>query len=590
MRLNAEVLRYMTKEEFRVLTAVEMGHKNHEFVPLPLIHSIACLKRHLVKDVIASLLKNKLLYRMNQKYEGVKLTYLGYDYLALHAFVKRDLISGVGVRIGVRELSNPERILEKLMQLIVRLGRAGLIHGDFNEFNLMIDDKEHVTVIDLPQVVSTLHPNAEMYFERDVECIRNLFAKKFNIEVTEAPRFRDVCQVTSSSGTENSGSAGGQLEECDLTSLRVEEVLQVEELHAVEEALKEARCLRAERGDTENTSSCPESDNETGVDTDDDSEVSGEQWHTLEAGIDGATFRIDERLQDAGGDGTLRTEGMSPRRQDAESEAAEGDFTNEAHELNRHSDASSEDGADGTHQSFIRCYHPKLRKDEESEKVADVLKGLDVKDLCIQDVEKCSYKDEVLKVLATKAATSTTPMLFIAGEPYCGAVSAPSYHELVTGEKKGDDVVSVLKDLDVKDLVSCAHLVNRALLNRKYSLQLTSVDPMQRRNVAEERAGVSVSYFCAHFNIWKATLCYGNYSAMADPAGTHHEGALQAPEATEEKVLQRKEDIPEWTNNLIREHKVVVFQRPYAGVSHRDYPDTTAFGAYRFKTAASLPQ
>ena len=28
----------------------------------------------------------------------------------------------------------------------------GLIHGDFNEFNLMIDDKEKITVIDLPQV------------------------------------------------------------------------------------------------------------------------------------------------------------------------------------------------------------------------------------------------------------------------------------------------------------------------------------------------------------------------------------------------------------------------------------------------------
>ncbi|CAI9149108.1 unnamed protein product [Rangifer tarandus platyrhynchus] len=61
------------------------------------------------------------------------------------------------------------------------------------------------------------------------------------------------------------------------------------------------------------------------------------------------------------------------------------------------------------------------RKDEKSERVADVLKDLDVKDLCIQDVEKCNYKDEVLEVLAKKTATSATPMLFIGGEPYCGA-------------------------------------------------------------------------------------------------------------------------------------------------------------------------
>lgn len=35
----------MSGEEFRVLTATEMGMKNHEIVPTPLIESIAGLKR-----------------------------------------------------------------------------------------------------------------------------------------------------------------------------------------------------------------------------------------------------------------------------------------------------------------------------------------------------------------------------------------------------------------------------------------------------------------------------------------------------------------------------------------------------------------
>jgi hypothetical protein len=46
MRLDANQFRFMTKDEFRVLTAVEMGMKNHELVPVPLIESIgasACL-------------------------------------------------------------------------------------------------------------------------------------------------------------------------------------------------------------------------------------------------------------------------------------------------------------------------------------------------------------------------------------------------------------------------------------------------------------------------------------------------------------------------------------------------------------------
>ena len=33
MKLDPELIAYFTKEHFRVLTAVEMGMRNHEFVP-----------------------------------------------------------------------------------------------------------------------------------------------------------------------------------------------------------------------------------------------------------------------------------------------------------------------------------------------------------------------------------------------------------------------------------------------------------------------------------------------------------------------------------------------------------------------------
>jgi RIO kinase 2 len=36
------------------------------------------------------------------------------------------------------------------MDLIIRLAEHGLVHGDFNEFNLMIDDDEKITMIDFP--------------------------------------------------------------------------------------------------------------------------------------------------------------------------------------------------------------------------------------------------------------------------------------------------------------------------------------------------------------------------------------------------------------------------------------------------------
>tara|TARA_R110002050_G_scaffold253160_2_gene391334 strand:- start:1577 stop:1723 length:147 start_codon:yes stop_codon:yes gene_type:complete len=48
------------------------------------------------------------------------------------------------------------------MALIVRLAEHGLIHCDLNEYNLLIDDKENITLIDFPQMVSMSHRNAEM--------------------------------------------------------------------------------------------------------------------------------------------------------------------------------------------------------------------------------------------------------------------------------------------------------------------------------------------------------------------------------------------------------------------------------------------
>lgn len=288
MKLDATVLRYLTGPEIRVLTAVEMGMKNHEYVSKQLIAQISNLKRQNVNEILSTLLKHKLLSHMNIKYDGYKLTYNGYDILALKTFVRRDVIESVGMRMGVgkesdihlckhtdgrilclkfhrlgrvsfravktnrdylkgrshaswmylarlaalkeftymkllhenkfevpepidlnrhvilmeyvdacplyhvKTLENPLQVLETLMKLIVRLANAGLIHGDFNEFNLMIDDEQKITLIDFPQIVSTKHPNAELYFQRDVNCIKRLFEKKFGIVVLDHPTYAEI--------------------------------------------------------------------------------------------------------------------------------------------------------------------------------------------------------------------------------------------------------------------------------------------------------------------------------------------------------------------------------------------------------------
>ncbi|CAH2087674.1 unnamed protein product [Euphydryas editha] len=105
--------------------------------------------------------------------------------------VVMELVSG-GPLTHVTAVDDVEGLYDELMSLIVRLGNCGVIHGDFNEFNIMIDNDGHPIIIDFPQMVSTMHPNAELYFDRDVKCIREFFKKRFGYESSLYPRFSDL--------------------------------------------------------------------------------------------------------------------------------------------------------------------------------------------------------------------------------------------------------------------------------------------------------------------------------------------------------------------------------------------------------------
>jgi len=78
------------------------------------------------------------------------------------------------------------------MTLLVNLANHGVIHGDFNEFNILLDENEDPILIDFPQMVSTSHENAEMYFDRDVKCICVFFKRRFGYESELFPTFADI--------------------------------------------------------------------------------------------------------------------------------------------------------------------------------------------------------------------------------------------------------------------------------------------------------------------------------------------------------------------------------------------------------------
>lgn len=117
----------------------------------------------------------------------------------------------------VSEVGDPAGLYAELIDLILRLARHGLIHGDFNEFNILLkedrspppsddpDADEKITVtpilIDFPQMVSTEHPNAEEYFDRDVNCIKRFFERRFHfVSTTPGPFFKEVKKTVGANG------------------------------------------------------------------------------------------------------------------------------------------------------------------------------------------------------------------------------------------------------------------------------------------------------------------------------------------------------------------------------------------------------
>ncbi|KAF2703608.1 RIO1-domain-containing protein [Pleomassaria siparia CBS 279.74] len=104
----------------------------------------------------------------------------------------------------ISSVGNPANLYAELLSLIVQLAQYGLIHGDFNEFNILVEERDEKdgsvtlipTIIDFPQMVSIDHENAEYYFDRDVECIKRFFSRRFGFTSDEpGPYFKDSIKV-----------------------------------------------------------------------------------------------------------------------------------------------------------------------------------------------------------------------------------------------------------------------------------------------------------------------------------------------------------------------------------------------------------
>lgn len=285
MKLDTTYMRYLTPDDWRVLQAVEKGSHNHEVVPTKLIGQLAHLRSGIgnTNKAIGDLAKINLISRLrNASYDGYRITYNGFDYVALKTIHQHGNIEELEHTIGVGKESdiyscktkdgekrvlkihrlgrisfrtvrnkrdylkigkggswmylsklaaqreyefmnilyyagfdvpipydcsrhlvlmeringfpmrqlykhhNHEKLYSNLLKFVVKLANNGLIHCDYNEYNIMIIEKEEgategkdFVVIDFPQCISIEHPDAEFYFKRDVDCIRRFFKRRF---------------------------------------------------------------------------------------------------------------------------------------------------------------------------------------------------------------------------------------------------------------------------------------------------------------------------------------------------------------------------------------------------------------------------
>ena len=275
----AKILPTLEKEDLRILMAIEIGMKRSEYVKL---NDIKFYARYPMEETLFRLKrvhKNDLIIRETSFDVGYTLNSIGYDILALHNLVERNIISQLGPLIGQgkesdvygcmddnrnvyalkiyrigrtsfknikrfrsfvgerthlswlyvnrlaakkefnalkriyklklntpkpiafnrhaivmsylrgKELAHfvdikyPEKIFNKIIKQVKEVfQKAKMIHGDLGEFNIVLDEKGNILIIDWLQWVPSNHPNARSLLERDINNICNYFYKKYNIE------------------------------------------------------------------------------------------------------------------------------------------------------------------------------------------------------------------------------------------------------------------------------------------------------------------------------------------------------------------------------------------------------------------------
>lgn len=83
-----------------------------------------------------------------------------------------------------RQIPKPERILKEILRNVRRAYlKAGVIHADLSEYNIILKPDRHILIIDWPQYVTKEHPNAQQLLTRDVTNVLHYFRRKHKLQI-----------------------------------------------------------------------------------------------------------------------------------------------------------------------------------------------------------------------------------------------------------------------------------------------------------------------------------------------------------------------------------------------------------------------
>jgi RIO kinase 2 len=124
----AESLQKLEYEDIRILTAVEIGMKKHEYVPIEHVKFYSRMKQEETEYRLDRIHKLDLLIRAKGARIGYCLNMEAYDILALHTFFEKGILTSIGASIGRGKESDVYRCLnaqgEQVALKIFRLGQT----------------------------------------------------------------------------------------------------------------------------------------------------------------------------------------------------------------------------------------------------------------------------------------------------------------------------------------------------------------------------------------------------------------------------------------------------------------------------------